>query len=74
MENGYIAPNTKLSPNLILKLLSIFNREAKGILAMLDMNLRSDNSKTMEIFNWEPIPFEKTLLETALAFKNITSH
>jgi hypothetical protein len=42
------------------------------MLAMLDMNLSADNSKTMEVFNWKPIPFEKTLLETAVAIKKIT--
>jgi dihydroflavonol-4-reductase len=57
----------------MLKLLSIFDREAKGMLAMLDMNLSADNSKTMEVFNWEPVPFEKTLIETAEAVKKITS-
>jgi dihydroflavonol-4-reductase len=57
----------------MLKLLSIFDREAKGMLAMLDMNLSADNSKTMEVFNWEPVPFKKTLIETAEAVKKITS-
>jgi hypothetical protein len=42
------------------------------MLAMLDMNLSADNSKTMEVFNWKPITFEKTLLETAVAIKKIT--
>jgi dihydroflavonol-4-reductase len=74
IDNGYKGPSTKLAPNFILKLLSIFDREAKGMLAMLDMNLSADNSKTMEVFNWKPIPFEKTLLETAVAVTKITSH
>jgi dihydroflavonol-4-reductase len=43
------------------------------MLAMLDMNLSADNSKTMEVFNWEPVPFEKTLIETAEAVEKITS-
>jgi dihydroflavonol-4-reductase len=42
------------------------------MLAMLDMKLSADNSKTMEVFDWKPIPFEKTLLETAVAVKKIT--
>ena len=67
-------PSTKLAPNFMLKFLSIFDREAKGMLAMLDMNLSADNSKTMEVFNWKPIPFEKTLLETAVAVTKITSN
>ena len=57
----------------MLKLLAVFDREAKGMLSMLNMNLSADNSKTMEVFDWKPIPFEKTLLETAVAVKNITS-
>ena len=73
IDNGYKGPSTKLAPNFMLKLLSIFDREAKGMLAMLDMNLSADNSKTMEVFNWEPVPFEKTLIETAEAVKKITS-
>ena len=73
IANGYKGPSAKLAPNFMLKLLSIFDREAKGMLAMLDMNLSADNSKTMEVFNWKPIPFEKTLLETAIAVKKITS-
>ncbi len=74
IDNGYKGPSTKLAPNFMLKFLSIFDREAKGMLAMLDMNLSADNSKTMEVFNWKPIPFEKTLLETAVAVTKITSH
>lgn len=73
IDNGYKGPSTKLAPNFMLKLLSLFDREAKGMLAMLGMNLSADNSKTMEVFDWEPIPFEKTLLETAVAVKEITS-
>ena len=73
LENGYKGPSTRLAPNFMLKLLSIFDREAKGMLTMLDMELSADNSKTMEVFNWKPIPFEKTLLETAEAVKKIIS-
>lgn len=73
LDNGYKGPSTKLAPNFILKFLANFDREAKGMLTMLDMNLNADNSKTMEVFDWTPIPFEKTLLETAEAVKKITS-
>ena len=73
IDNGYDGPSTRLAPNFMLKLLAVFDREAKGMLSMLNMNLSADNSKTMEVFDWKPIPFEKTLLETAVAVKNITS-
>ena len=73
IDNGYDGPSTRLAPNFMLKLLAVFDREAKGMLSMLNMNLSADNSKTMEVFDWKPIPFEKTLLETAVAVKDITS-
>ena len=74
IDNGYKGPSTKLAPNFMIKLMAIFNREAKGMLTMLGMDLSADNSKTMEVFNWKPIPFEKTVLETAVAVKKIISH
>lgn len=60
--------------NFLLKILSVFNREAKGMLTMLGMNLSADNSKTMDVFDWKPIPFEKTVLDTAKAVKKIIAH
>ena len=73
IDNGYDGPSTRLAPNFMLKLLAVFDREAKGMLSMLNLNLSADNSKTMEVFDWKPIPFEKTLLETAVAVKDIKS-
>ena len=73
IDSGYDGPSTRLAPNFMLKLLAIFDREAKGMLSMLNMNLSADNSKTMEVFNWKPIPFERTLSETAEAVKGISS-
>ena len=58
----------------MLKFLSILDREARGMLAMLDMNLSADNSITIEFFNWKSTPFEKTLLEIEEAVIKITSH
>jgi dihydroflavonol-4-reductase len=74
LDNGYKGPSTKLAPNFMLKFLANFSREVKGTLAMLGMNLDADNSKTMEVFDWKPIPFEKTILETAVAVKKIMKY
>ena len=73
IDNGYKGPSTKIAPNFLLKILSVFDREAKGMLTMLGMNLSADNSKTMDVFDWKPIPFEKTVLDTAKAIKKIIS-
>lgn len=38
IDNGYKGPSTKLAPNFLLKILSVFDREAKGMLTILGMN------------------------------------
>ena len=62
---GYTGPSTRLAPNMLLKFLSFFDREAAGMLGFLGMNVYADNSATKEVFDWEPIPFEQTLQDTA---------
>jgi dihydroflavonol-4-reductase len=51
--------------------MSIFDREAKGMLGILGMHLTADNSNTRKTFNWVPIPFEKSVIQTANAIKII---
>jgi len=48
-----------------------FDREAKGMLALLGINLSCDNAQTRELFNWAPIPFKQSVLESAAAVKAI---
>lgn len=62
---GYTGPSTRVAPNIMLKFLSFFDREAAGMVGFLGMRVSADNSKTKEVFNWEPIPFEQTLKDTA---------
>ena len=45
--------------------MSLFNREMKGMLPFVDVEVSADISKTKQVFSWKPIPFEKTILETA---------
>ena len=73
LDAGYRGPSTKKAPSWLLQLMAIFDREAEGMLGLLGMNLTADNSKTREIFNWEPIPFETSVIETAKAIKKITA-
>ena len=64
-------PSTKIAPNWFFKFLSMFDREAKGMLALLGINMTADNSDTIKTFSWTPIPFEKTVIETANSIKMI---
>ena len=61
----------KKPPSWLLKIMAIFDREAKGMLALVGMYLTADNSKTRDTFNWTPTPFKQSLLDTAAAIQNI---
>ena len=71
LKQGYKGPSTKKAPSWLLKFMSFFDREAKGMLGILGMRLTSDNSNTRKTFNWVPIPFEKSVIQAANAIKII---
>lgn len=70
-NEGHKRVSTWVAPNFILRLVALLDRDAKGILGFLEINVSSDNSKTREMFNWTPIPFEETIRETGLAIENL---
>ena len=43
------------------------------MLSIVGMHLTADNSNTRKIFNWVPILFEKSVIQTANAIKKIKS-
>lgn len=69
---GYKGPSTRIAPNIFLRFMSLFDAEAKGMVGMLGMNLTGDNRLTRSLFDWDPIPFTKSVLDTAAAIKSIT--
>ena len=71
LNQGFKGPSTKKAPNWLFKILSLFDREAQGMLALLGMEMTADNSNTIKTFKWKQIPFEKTVIETANAIKII---
>lgn len=64
-SNGYKKVSTKIAPTFLLKFMAKFNDEAKGMLPFIGNTVEADVSNTMNTFNWKPIPFEKTILDTA---------
>ena len=70
-ENGYKRPSTKIAPAWLLILMALFDREARGMVGILDMYLEADNSATIKTFKWTPIPFEKSLIESAATVSKI---
>jgi dihydroflavonol-4-reductase len=64
-SNGYEKVSTKLAPNFLLKIFGNINREAKSLRSFIGNTYNGDISSTMKTFNWKPIAFEKTVLDTA---------
>ena len=72
-EEGYKGPSTRIAPNFLMRLMAKFNREAAGAVGILGMHLSCDNSETRNLFNWTPIPFKQSVLDSAAAIKSIQS-
>jgi len=63
--NGYSKVSTRMAPTFLLKFLANFNDEMKGMLPFIGNTIEADINDTMTTFNWKPIPFEQTVLNTA---------
>ena len=70
-DNGYNKVSTKKAPIFMVKLMSLFDKEAKGMVPIVGNTVSSDNTETKKIFNWEPIPFEKTILDCAKSIEHL---
>ena len=70
-SNGYTKVSTRLAPNFLLKFLANFSSEMKGMLPFIGNTIDADVSDTMRTFNWQPIPFEKTVLDTAKSIQEV---
>lgn len=63
--HGYDKVSTRLAPTFLLKFIALFNDEMKGMLPFVGNTIQADVRDTMTTFSWKPIPFEKTVLDTA---------
>jgi dihydroflavonol-4-reductase len=64
-ENGFDKASPKKAPSFLVKFMSLFSREMKGMLPFVDAEISADIAPTKKVFNWEPISFEKTILDSA---------
>ena len=66
---GFDKCPTKLIPSFLIRFLAFFNKEMRTTLMMIDKgSFEVDISKTISIFNWSPIPLEKTLSDMTQSF------
>ncbi|PKB42264.1 dihydroflavonol-4-reductase [Cellulophaga sp. RHA19] len=67
--NGNDKVSTLEGPNFLLKFMSNFNSDLKGMKPFIGNTYNADVSKTKEVFNWKPISFEKSVLDTVKSVK-----
>ena len=70
-SNGYDKVSTKLAPNFLLKFIGNFDREARSMRAFIGKTYNGDVSSTIKTFNWKPINFEKTVLDSAKSIEGL---
>jgi len=67
---GYSKVSSRKAPNFAIKLMALFDREAKGMVPQLGVRISYDNQATYDILNWEPTSLDKTFVEMAKAISN----
>ena len=66
-QAGYSKVPSRKAPDFLLKIMSVFDREAKGVLPFLGQKAAFDNIATFEILKWKPTPIETSFKEMAAA-------
>ena len=64
-DAGYKKASTRQAPKFLLKLMSLFDDQVKGLLPMVGERQTVVNKETYEILGWEPTPIDQSLIETA---------
>ena len=67
---GYTKSPSRKAPNLAIKLMSLVDREAKGMVPQLGIRISYDNRATYDILKWEPTVLDKTFVEMANSISN----
>lgn len=62
---GYSKVPSIKAPNLMIRMMSLFDREAKGMVPELGRMISYDISDTVDSLNWVPTPIETSVLEMA---------
>ena len=64
-DAGYPKVPSRKAPNVAIKLMSIFDRQARGMLPSLGKKASFDNRATFDMLDWQPTPMETSLKEMA---------
>jgi len=69
-DAGYSKVPSRKAPNVAIKLMSIFDRQAKGMLPSLGKKAAFDNHTTFDILEWQPTPMETSFKEMAASISD----
>ena len=68
---GYEKIKLKKAPSFMLKLIGLFDNKTKSLVPMLDKYVPCDNSQTVKVLNWKPMPWEQAFIEHAKSIEAI---
>jgi dihydroflavonol-4-reductase len=66
-DAGYSKVPSRKAPNVAVKLMSLFDRQARGMVPSLGKKAVFDNHATFEMLDWQPTPMETSIREMAAA-------
>jgi dihydroflavonol-4-reductase len=71
-EAGYTKAPSMKAPTFLLKLMSLFDPEAKGMLPFIGKKAALDTSATLAILDWKPTPIANSFKDMAAALSLLT--
>ena len=64
---GYSKVPSRKAPSAVLRIVGLFDRQARGIVPFLGRKAAFDNRATFELLDWKPTPLETSFKEMAKA-------
>jgi dihydroflavonol-4-reductase len=64
-DAGYKKAPSMKAPTFLLKMMSRFDREARGMVPFIGKKAALDNSLTLRVLNWKPTPMATSFVEMA---------
>ena len=64
---GYTKVPSRKAPTILLQIMGIFDREAKGMLPFIGKAASFDNRATFDVLDWQPTPMEISFRDMAAA-------
>jgi dihydroflavonol-4-reductase len=66
-DAGFTKAPTRNAPTFLLRLMSLFDPEARGMMPFVGKKASFDNSATIRILGWKPTPMDTSFKEMAIA-------